>query len=248
MTDHAPAYDQAPLLNPRFMWKCAGIIGMLAVLTLGIHMVGRFVGETITLAGHTEDTTIREIVIGQDVLALPANVIRFETQRTDGAQGAVDLYFAWPQMEGYSKALASVFNQNVSAANLIFVRASQATMSRDMSGRFEPIYKRIIEGTPMSAPGGLSAWRLKPGAGYAGELLYTGEDGRDEPYVVRCLVNTRPSDAEFSTYTGCQRDIMMGEDLSITYRFSIDLLPHWREIEQAIRQRFEIALATSAGG
>ena len=243
MNDHASTYDQAPLLNPQFMWKCASIIGCLAALTFGIHIAGRFVGESITLAGHTEDTTVHQIVIGQDVLNLPANVIRFETQRISGAQASVDLYFSWPEMQGYSADLAPIFNRSEKAGRLIFVRAAQATMSRDMSGRFEPIYRRIIEGTAMPGPEGLSSWRLKPGAGYAGELLYSAERPGDEPYVVRCLVDGRQSDADFATYTGCQRDIAVGDDLSLTYRFSMDLLPQWKEIENAVRRRFDVALS-----
>jgi hypothetical protein len=31
-----------------------------------------------------------------------------------------------------------------------------------------------------------------------------------------------------------------GKDLSVTYRFSIDLLPHWREIERDVRTRIEL--------
>jgi hypothetical protein len=63
-----------------------------------------------------------------------------------------------------------------------------------------------------------------------------------QPYAVRCLVETNDAVKEFTTRTGCQRDISLGTDLSVTYRFSIDLLPHWREIERDVRARLEAAL------
>lgn len=246
MTDHASSYDQAPLLNPVFVWKCAGIIVILAMLTLAISFAGRIVGNSIILAGHTEETTRHAIVIGNDTMILPANMIRFETQRTSGVQTAIDLYFTWPEMEGYSMARASVFNQSHSAGPLIFARVAQATMSRDMSGRFGPIYMRLVEGSALPGPAGLSAWRLKPGTGYAGELLFAETRDAEDRYVVRCLVDSRPSDAEFETFTGCQRDIAVGGDLSLTYRFSSDLLPHWKAIDDAVKARFEAALAEGA--
>ena len=42
--------------------------------------------------------------------------------------------------------------------------------------------------------------------------------------------------------TGWFLSAFIGKDLSVTYRFSIDLLPHWQQIEQDVRQRIEMAL------
>ena len=59
---------------------------------------------------------------------------------------------------------------------------------------------------------------------------------------MRCLVEDHGSELNFTTQTGCQRDIFIGKDLSVTYRFSIDLLPHWQQIEADVRKRLELAL------
>ena len=243
MAQHSETLDEAPLLSPRFMTRLTIGICALCLLTVAISVVGRLFGDSMVLAGHTLDATPYQIVIGRDVLELPANVIRFETARRSGAQEAVDTYFAWPGMLGYSNRTRAIFDQTESASGLIFAQAAQATMSRDMSGRFDPIYKRLIEGSPVPGPGGLVSYRLRSVSGYASELLYVDPNGGIRPYVVRCLIEGA-DDTRFSTQTGCQRDIFIGEDLSITYRFSIDLLPDWRQIEQDIRGRFEKALAT----
>lgn len=200
------------------------------------------IGKSISYAGNTADRTLQEIVIGNDVLSLPSNVIRFENQRVSGVQNAVDTYFAWPGMSGYSEARRETFTQTRSAHGLVFARITQATMSRDMSGRFVPIYKRLTDGPPLAGPNGLDSFRLRPGAGYANELMYVERTKSERPYAVRCLVEEPGSDITFTTQTGCQRDILIGKDLSVTYRFSIDLLPHWQEIEHDIRKRFETAL------
>jgi hypothetical protein len=238
--------DHAPLISPGFVWKLTGVIAVLCLATLAIALTGRLIGGSIALAGNTTDQSIKEIVIGNDVLSLPANVIRFESQRTSGVQGAVDTYFTWPGMAGYSEANRDVFNQVESADGLIFARITQSTMSRDMSGRLDPIYQRLTEGQPVAGPNGLDSVRLAPGAGYANELMYVerrapGNAG-ERPYAVRCLVEDASLGNDFATRTGCQRDIRLGADLSVTYRFSINLLPHWRQIENDVRARLEAAL------
>lgn len=238
--------DHAPLISPGFVWKLTGVIAVLCVATLAIALTGRLIGGSIALAGNTSDQSLREIVIGNDVLSLPANVIRFESQRTSGIQGAVDTHFAWPGMTGYSEANRDVFNQVESGDGLIFARITQSTMSRDMSGRLDPIYRRLTEGQPVAGPNGLDSVRLAPGAGYANELMYIERrapgSAAERPYAVRCLVEDASLGNDFATRTGCQRDIRLGADLSVTYRFSINLLPHWREIEQDVRARLEAAL------
>ena len=238
----SPTLDHVPLLSPKFVWKITAVVAVMCVVTLAIAITGRMVGQSISQAGNTTDTTLHEIVIGNDVLRLPANVIRFESQRVSGVQSAVDTYFAWPGMTGYSDDTRAVFNQTRSADGLIFARIAQATMSRDMSGRFTPIYKRLTDGAPVAGPSGLDSFRLRSGAGYANELMYVERAASGEPYAIRCLVEEAGSEPDFNTRTGCQRDIAIGRDLSVTYRFSIDLLTHWREIEADIRNHLELAL------
>ena len=244
MSDITPDLEHAPLLSPRFVWKITAVVAVMCIITLAIAIAGHMIGNTISRAGNTADRTLHEIVIGNDVLRLPANIIRFENQRVSGVQNAVDTYFAWPGMRGYSEALRNTFNQTRSANGLIFARIAQATMSRDMSGRFEPIYKRLIDGAPVAGPSGLDSYRIRTGAGYASELMYVERSNSSHPYTIRCLVEESGSEMDFNTRTGCQRDISIGKDLSVTYRFSIDLLPHWREIERDVRARIEAALVS----
>lgn len=244
MTDTSETFDQAPLFSQRFVMKLTAGIAGLCALTIAISFAGRHFGDSMVLAGHTADETPVQILIGDDVLELPSNVIRFETARKSGAQEAVDTYFAWPGMLGYSDDTRKIFDQTDSARGLIFAQATQATMSRDMSGRVEPIYKRLIEGAPIPGPGGLVSYRIRSGTGYQSELLYVDPDGGIRPYAVRCLIESADQSG-FSTRTGCQRDIFLGQDLSVTYRFSIDLLPEWKQIEEDVRNRFERALSSA---
>ena len=79
---------------------------------------------------------------------------------------------------------------------IIFVTFHQRLMSRDMSGRFEPIYAALTEpGTP--GPAGLDMRPFKPTAGYLDEVLAVGpQDGAGTRFVARCL--TGPLAAEIA--------------------------------------------------
>ncbi len=224
--------EQAPLISNRFLTRLTIGVAMLACLTVAISVGGRMLGERIALAGHTESADPIDIVIGQDQIRLPANTIRFEEQRHTGRAEHVDLYLTWPEMDGYSDAERFRFNDANRPEGLIFLNLSQSTMSRDMSGRLEPIYSHLFDDRPEPGPDGLTLQPLKENSGYGDEVFFTGilPDGSD--YAVRCMM---PESELQSTSADCQRDIHIGRDLSVLYRFSSRLLPQWRAMEARVR-------------
>lgn len=230
------------LLSPRLVKRLTIGVAVLACLTAAISFGGRKFGEQIALAGHTEDTRSLNFLIGEDHLRLPANVVRFEHQRVSGRTDRVDLYLSWPQMEGYTKANRDRFNDVASPEGLVFLQISQSTMSRDMSGRIEPIYSHLFEGTPEKGPRGLTVRHLRESSGYENEVLLTAAMPDGSPYAVRCVL---PGPDQISTSADCQRDIHIGDDLSLLYRFSSRLLPQWQAMEQAIRQYARSSLVAS---
>lgn len=210
---------------------CVGI-AVLAGLTGILSYAGRELGDRIALAGHTEDRTTLNILIGEDHLRLPSNAIRFQDQRQTGRTDRLDVYLTWPEMEGYTSENRDRFNDVSQPENLIFLQFSQSTMSRDMSGRVEPIYSHLFEGAPESGPAGLTMRHLREGSGYADETLLTGTMPDGSIYAVRCIL---PARGQPSTSADCQRDIHTGDDLSLLFRFSSRLLPQWQEMETAVR-------------
>src|SRR5690606_7646121 len=83
--------------------KVLVVVAIFAVLSLAISVGGRWIGRSIAMAGHTDDTTPRAVVISKELLAIPANMIRFEESRRDGEASKIDLYLRWPSMDGYSQ-------------------------------------------------------------------------------------------------------------------------------------------------
>ncbi len=231
-TGNCGSADHAPLLSTRLLTRLTVGIAALAALSVAINFAGQMLGQRLALAGHTESTEAVDIVIGQDHLRLPKNALRFEDQRQSGSAVRADLYLTWPEMQGYSHGERNRFNDVTRSENLIFLNISQSTMSKDMSGRLEPIYRHLFSGHPEAGPDGLALHQLKPNSGYGGEVFFTGrmDDGSD--YAVRCMMAADPAEA---TSADCQRDIHLGNDLSVLYRFSSRLLPQWHAMEAQVR-------------
>jgi hypothetical protein len=230
-TPSSPEPDLVPLLSPRSTYKIGALVLLLVVLTVALSFSGRRLGEYLALAGHTASRENYDLFLGQDHLRLPANVIRFESQRTASIVERLDLYLTWPALEGYSDETRLLFNDLNRPENLIFLQISQSTMSRDMSGRFTHVYRQVLEDRPQAGPAGLTRYDAKPESSYAGEVFFTAErDGRP-PYVLRCLLPESPAS---STSADCQRDVHTGKDLTVLYRFSSKLLPQWRKIDDSI--------------
>lgn len=232
--------EEMPLISNRFLYRLTAIVALLAALTLAVSIGGRWFGERIALAGHTDSTEEFLIQIGQDKLRLPANMIRFRDQRRNGVTERVDIYFTWPEQQGYSSALRARFDDIAQSSNLIFLQISQSTMSRDMSGRLEPIYSKLFDGDPQPAKFGLTLHRLRSDSGYGKEIILSAQRPDSPDYVVRCLL---PGAGEQPTSGDCQRDIHIGQDLTVLYRFSSVLLKDWQHIDAAVRLFVENRLA-----
>jgi hypothetical protein len=223
--------DEAPLLSTSLLWKIVSGLAALSVASLLLSFGASRYGAWLAQDGRTESEQAIAVTIGQDTLVLAANMFRFAEHRKNGAAEQVDIVVTWPEMKGYSAATAARFDKAADDGNLLFLQYSQSVMSRDMSGRLEPIYRRLFAGTPEAGPAGLALHHLDPKAGYGEEVILTGEDG-GAPFVTRCVLPKTEKDA---TSSDCQRDIHVGRDLTLLYRFSSALLPQWRNLDRAVR-------------
>ena len=217
-------------VGPAFMRRAFYAFAVLTVMSFGISLAGKWLGRTIALAGHTEDTTIHEILVGNNVLAVPANAIRFERARHDGAAERLDLYLRWPDMGGYSADARDYFNHARGERKILFVTFAEQMMSRDMSGRFDPIYRSLIVEPGVPGQGGTTLYGFSEKSGYMNEVLAVAERSGQAPFVARCL----SGESAEESLAPCERDILIGNNLSLSYRFPRELLPGWRALDAAI--------------
>ncbi len=227
-TQKIEAISPGQLIGKALYW-----LGSLAALTLCLVITGYFFGHKISLGGHTEDRSIREIVIGDNVLHIPANMIRFNRQRRDGVAERVDLYLHWPEMQGYSPDLENDFNDAGNGKKLLFLAFEARQATHDMSGRYGPVYLPLTEGPGEPGPATLKVQRFRSDSGFVDEeLLASPQHSGKQPFVARCLNNNSSQDI----LAACQRDVFVGSDLQLTYRFPRELLKDWQALDMAIMQ------------
>ncbi|MDA4848193.1 hypothetical protein [Hoeflea poritis] len=222
--------DPKPLISPRLIRKIMIFVAIAGLATLALSIAGRWVGERIVMGGHSTDDTPVLLNVGENALALPANMLRFENQRKNGRYERIDAYFTWPGMEGYSRTNHRSFNQIENADQLVFLTLSGQTMPLDMSARLQPVYGRLTKKRAPMAETGLTVLEFDADSRYAGELLFVGERADQLPFVVRCLKGDNLPAGSRS----CMRDVNIAPGLTMTYRFSRDLLPEWRKLDRAI--------------
>lgn len=217
----------------RLFRRILQIIAILVALAAAINLGGRYFGPTIAMGGHTDRTTPHEIIIGNNVLTVPANMMRFRKQRHDGAAARVELYIKWPDMAGYSEKDRNIFNLQSANRQLIFLTIEERAMSRDMSGRYLPIYSQLIEPTGEIRADGLTLHQFRSGNAYGDERLVisSAEQGNPE-FVARCLQSTDQGETQPLL---CERDIQFGQGLQLLYRFPQSLLDDWRALDNAMR-------------
>jgi hypothetical protein len=229
------------LLGSRFTTRLFIGCASLAVISLGLSIAGKLFGGSIALAGYSDDPTVREIVIGNNVIAAPANTIRFERARSGGVATRLDLYLRWPQLDGYSDAARDDFNNARGFRNILFLGFEERMMSRDMSGRFEPIYSALVTRPGKKGPSGLTIYDFEKKSGYLNEVLAVAPRPGRDPFVARCL--SGPSAGE--SLAPCERDVDIGDNLSLTYRFPRELLADWEKLDSAVVAKAEQMLKTA---
>jgi hypothetical protein len=223
------------VVDSTLMKRVFYVFAALALLSIAISLGGKWFGRSIAMAGYTDDATVHEVVIGNNVIAVPANVIRFEQARRDGIASRLDLYLRYPQMDGYSEAARDDFNHTGANRNIMFLSFEQQMMSRDMSGRFAPIYSALITQPGIAGPGGTTAYGFNEKSGYLNEVLVVGKRPGKDPFVARCLSGPTADES----LAPCERDIQVGDELSLTYRFPREFLGDW--------QALDVSIATEAG-
>lgn len=211
--------------------KVLAALALLAVGTAAISFGGKQLGHTLALAGRSEETRIHRVTIGDEVVVAPANMIRQQRARRDGMATRLDLYLRWPEMDGYSESSHRAFDNLDPDRSLIFMTLEPRTMSRDMSGRLEPVYRMLVEPHGSEGPSNTMLYRFEKDSGYGDEELVVGQRTSMEPFVARCIIEVGGAT---EALTPCERDVSIGTGLSLSYRFSRSLLADWQKMDAAV--------------
>ena len=230
MTEGKLGQPHAQLLDERFLIRLFCVFLILALASVGLSLAGKHFGRMIAMGGHTDQTTLYEVIIADEVFLFPANAIRQGEARRHGKQARINLYLRWPEMSGFSVDYMDSFNNVDGSGSIIFLTIEPQTMSRDMSGRLQPIYQTLIEAEGRPGVAGLLFHNFLPKAGYFDEILVVGEREEGPSFVARCLTG----EAAETSLAPCQRDIHLPGELSLSYRFAEARLADWQRLDSAL--------------
>lgn len=181
------------------------------------------------LDGRTADPTPMVVFVGGQRLTVPANMFRFENQRTIEPQQQVDLAVHWPSLDGYGPAHREAFLDGSAEAPLLFVTIKKRDTATDSAGRLANVYQHFFQPGALPAPEGLVGRRLSEDSGLGGEEVYF-EAGSTAPFTTHCLA------PDGSGYPApCLTEIHAGENLSVQIRFRKGLLADWAAIKSSTR-------------
>lgn len=204
---------------------CLALAGSLILFDLALNGSAMIVGRD----GRSADPTPMALFVADTRLTIPANMIRFENQRTVGPHQRVDLAVHWPSLEGYDQSRRAAFLDPSPDAPIVFMTIRVRETATDSAGRLANVYQHFFDGPPIPAPDGLVGHRLSEDSGLAGEEVYF-EAGSTDPFTVHCLAE------DGSDYpTPCLTELHAGDQLSIQIRFRRGLLDDWRGIKKATR-------------
>src|SRR5690606_12101868 len=136
----------------------------------------------------------------------------------------------WPSLEGYSAERRDAFNNVTTVRSILFLSFEEQSMSRDMTGRFRPIYSSLIGSEPLERVGDVGVYAFKPNTGYMDESLAVADLASGRPFVARCLTG----EPARNSLAPCERDVLLHDGLSLTYRFPRHLLADWKALDAAV--------------
>jgi len=229
--------EPKPIISQNFLSIMVKICVFMAVCAAVLYAAATFYGSLVAQAGHSTSDAQKQIVIGDDVITVPENMIRFRSQRDANNLNRLDLFAHWPSMRGYSSEKAAHFDAIGGPSPILFVSLEPRDMTKDMSGRVSSIYDKFFSGPPIDAGNGLVRRAFSSDSAYFSEDLYY-EVGSPYPFAARCI---RESDKVADPF--CIRDIHIGRDMMLTYRFHSSLLPQWLAIDRTVRQTYSEMLA-----
>jgi hypothetical protein len=156
---------------------------------------------------------------------IPANYIIYASARQSGPRKEIALFTTFPDFKGYTTSNASLFSGNAADSPVIFLLLREEQFKISEAERLQRVYMTYVT-DPQGKPGpfGLTEYAFRDDSGYHNEDLFVGQDN-GQPIVLRCV--------RFSAEVpspSCLRDIRLGHDVALTYRFKRANLGHWQDI------------------
>ena len=219
---------------PVAAWRLLRFMAIIGALSLLLLVAAHVHGSRMLSASQSTSSTPVRMVIGGEVLSIAENMIRRREDRQSGLASSIDLQLLWPEMTGFTAALAPRFaDTDPETAGVVLVSIANRISLVDMRTRYEPVYRSaVLPGSSRQLAAGLVVETLDPAYGYIDEeVVHAPSDGVEPAFVARCQ---KAPDGAPGLVLACQADVFFGDALEARIRFARHQLDDWRQFSDTI--------------
>jgi len=178
----------------------------------------------------TDATRAIALVVGPARFQIPANYLLAASARRGGAVKDLALIAMLPDLEGYTLGAAQEFTANAPESRVVHLMLKSGQAVLPEQERIDRIYMmQVANPKGEQGPYGLRQYAFRADSGYHAQDLFVGATDAG-PMVLLCTKLT-PDVLSPS----CLRDLPLGNDLSLSYRFKRAQLAQWRAIDTGMR-------------
>lgn len=179
----------------------------------------------------TPVTQAVHLTVGGEQFLIPANYIVYSAERQSGQYHRITLAALMPQFHGFSRAEARQFANDSARSRVVHLRIWADDLALSEAAQLRRVLLTFVTSPQGQAgPFGLTRYSFRSDNGYRGQDLFVGVyDG--QTVVLRCWRMAATDHAP-----DCMRDLRLGHNVVLSYRFKRAYLSQWREIAQGVGQ------------
>ncbi|MDE2463184.1 MAG: hypothetical protein KGO02_05680 [Alphaproteobacteria bacterium] len=179
----------------------------------------------------TPQTTSIHLSVGGKNFVIPANYIIYPDDRRSGAHNHLALFALMPGFHGYSRTETRQFADDGAQSRVVHMRIRADSLALAEDAQLHRVFMTyVINRHGLPSPFGLTEYSFRLDNGYRGQDLFVGvHDG--QTVVLRCW---RFADSNHAP--DCMRDMRLGRNVALSYRFKRTYLSQWRQIASGVRR------------
>ncbi len=185
-----------------------------------------FFREEVSFTSRTDPV---ELKVHGHQFRIPANYLKYRSDRQGGERVNIKLVALLPDFQGYSGWEDSSFKSNAADSPVVEMLLHDDQVKLSEAGWLARIYMPYVEDPNGSdGPYGLKQYQFREDSGYRNQDLFVGQTEHG-PMVLQC---ERAS--QQVTNPSCHREFPIAHGVALNYRFKRSYLARWREIADGV--------------
>jgi len=174
---------------------------------------------------YTSRTDVVALKVHGHKFFIPANYLKYRSDRQGGERADIKLVAIFPDMQGYSGWDDSSFRDNAVDSPVVEMLIHDDAVMLSERDWLKRIYMPYIANPKgASGPFGLTQYAFRTDSGYHGEDLFVGQ-GAQGPMVIQCVRYSQQVPSP-----NCHREVPIAHGVALGYRFKRAHLAKWLEI------------------